>query len=69
MGDAGLAVASVYAGERLVPLYTAEAIRRRVAVGADCVGFVLETGFIVGYGIGYAERYCHLPGIYLEGAA
>jgi len=54
MGDAGPAVA----------------IRRRVAVEADCVGFVLARGFIVGYGIDYAERVPYLPGIYiLEGAA
>ena len=44
--------------------------RRRVDVEADYVGFVLEGGFIVGYGIDYAERYRHLPAIYtVEGAA
>ncbi len=44
--------------------------RRRVAVEADYVGFVLDRGFIVGYGIDYAERYRHLAAIYtLEGAA
>ena len=44
--------------------------RRRVTVEADYVGFVLDRGFIVGYGIDYAERYRHLPAIYsLEGAA
>ena len=44
--------------------------RCRVSVEADYVGFVLERGFIVGYGIDYAERYRHLPGIYtLEGTA
>ena len=43
--------------------------RRRVAVEADYVGFVLERGFIVGYGIDYAERYRHLPAIYILEAA
>lgn len=44
--------------------------RRRAGVVADYVGFVLDRGFIVGYGIDYAERYRHLPAIYkLEGAA
>jgi len=44
--------------------------RRRVDVKADYVGSVLDRGFIVGYGIDYAERYRHLPAIYtLQGAA
>ncbi len=42
---------------------------RRAPVEADYVGFTLERGFIVGYGIDYAERYRHLPAIYIvEGA-
>jgi len=44
--------------------------RRRVPVEADYVGFQLDRGFIVGYGIDYAERFRHLPAIYtVEGVA
>lgn len=38
--------------------------RRIVPVTADYVGFELEEGFVVGYGIDYAERYRHLPNVY-----
>lgn len=38
--------------------------RRMVPVTAEYVGFKLARGFIVGYGIDYAERYRHLPEIY-----
>ena len=38
--------------------------RRRVEVRADFIGFHLQGGFIVGYGIDCAERYRNLPGIY-----
>lgn len=38
--------------------------RRLVRVSADYVGFELDRGFIVGYGIDYGERYRHLPDIY-----
>lgn len=38
--------------------------RREVPVKADFVGFCIADGFIVGYGLDYAERYRELPGIY-----
>ena len=42
--------------------------RRLVNVPVDYAGFEIEGGFIVGYGIDYAEKYRHLPEIYrIEG--
>lgn len=38
--------------------------RREVPVSPDFVGFTLAQGFIVGYGLDYAERYRELPAIY-----
>ena len=38
--------------------------RRLHAVKADYVGFELSSGFVVGYGMDYAERYRSLPDIF-----
>lgn len=38
--------------------------RRRVPVAVDYVGFELDKGFVVGYGIDYDEQYRHLPDVY-----
>ena len=38
--------------------------RREVDVTVDFAGFVLSDGFLVGYGLDYAERYRALPGVY-----
>jgi len=37
--------------------------RRRVDMPVDYVGFEVDKGFIVGYGIDYAEQYRYLPDI------
>lgn len=39
--------------------------RRRKVVNVDFAGFKLASGFIVGYGLDYAERYRELPDIRL----
>lgn len=38
--------------------------RRKTQVDLDYVGFRLEDGFLVGYGLDYAERYRGLPDIH-----
>ncbi|RMF92179.1 MAG: hypoxanthine phosphoribosyltransferase [Nitrospinota bacterium] len=38
--------------------------RRLMPIEADYVGFHLEEGFVVGYGIDYNEKYRQLPDIY-----
>jgi len=39
--------------------------RREVEVPVDYIGFSFEDGFVVGYGIDYAEEYRQLPAIYV----
>jgi len=39
--------------------------RRKVDIEGDYVGFTLEDGFVVGYGIDYAEEYRNLPDIFV----
>lgn len=38
--------------------------RREVEVTVDFPGFVLPSGFVVGYGLDHAERYRHLSAVY-----
>jgi hypoxanthine phosphoribosyltransferase len=38
--------------------------RREASVSIDYSGAVVENGFLVGYGLDYAENYRNLPGIY-----
>ena len=38
--------------------------RRQAKVEVDFAGFTLRQGFIVGYGLDYAERFRALPGIF-----
>lgn len=40
--------------------------RRKVDIEGDYVGFTLEDGFVVGYGIDYAEEYRNLPDIFCD---
>ena len=39
--------------------------RRKVEIEGDYVGFTIDDGFIVGYGIDYAEKYRNLPEIFI----
>jgi hypoxanthine phosphoribosyltransferase len=39
--------------------------RREVQIEGDYIGFTIDDGFIVGYGIDYAERYRNLPEIFV----
>jgi hypoxanthine phosphoribosyltransferase len=38
--------------------------RREADVKVDFVGFPLDKGYIIGYGLDYAEQYRELDGIY-----
>lgn len=39
--------------------------RREVDIEGDYIGFTIEDGFVVGYGIDYAEQYRNYPEIYI----
>jgi len=39
--------------------------RRKIAVNADYVGFALDEGFVVGYGLDFDEKFRCLPDIYV----
>jgi hypoxanthine phosphoribosyltransferase len=38
--------------------------RRIAEVSIDYIGFSLESGFLIGYGLDYAQQYRHLPEIF-----
>jgi hypoxanthine phosphoribosyltransferase len=39
--------------------------RRKVEFKADYVGFTIDDGFVIGYGLDYAEKYRFLPEVYV----
>ena len=39
--------------------------RRKVSFEADYVGFTIDDGFVVGYGLDYDEKYRFLPDVYI----
>lgn len=39
--------------------------RREVEIEGNYIGFTIDDGFVVGYGIDYAEHYRNLPEIYV----
>jgi len=39
--------------------------RRKVAFEADYVGFTIDDGFVVGYGLDFNEQYRYLPEVYI----
>jgi len=39
--------------------------REKTSLNPDFCGFFIENGFIVGYGLDYAEKYRNLPGLYV----
>jgi hypoxanthine phosphoribosyltransferase len=39
--------------------------RREIEIEGDYVGFTIDDGFVVGYGIDFAEQYRNLPEIYV----
>jgi len=57
-----------FAGKKVRSVRTCALIdkkeRRKTTVTVDYTGFTLNKGFLVGYGLDYAERYRHLPQIY-----
>ena len=39
--------------------------RRKVSFEADYVGFTINDGFVVGYGLDFNEQYRYLPEVYV----
>jgi len=39
--------------------------RRKVSFEADYVGFTIDDGFVVGYGLDFNEQYRFLPEVYV----